>query len=105
WHAAPAQAGQVGSAARYQVLAPITEGNLTIFPVVTSTTHDTGDFLTLDEGLRSGEVEVMESGQAQGLVRRHGTHPQRNGGAQVNQLVLVNHSKRPLLLLAGEIVT
>ena len=28
-----------------------------------------------------------------------------NGGAQVNQLVLVNNSKRPLILLAGEIVT
>jgi hypothetical protein len=30
-------------------------------------------------------------------------HPR--GGAQVNQLVLINNSKRPLLLLAGEIVT
>jgi hypothetical protein len=29
----------------------------------------------------------------------------RNDGAQVNRLVLVNNSKRPLLLLAGEIVT
>ena len=29
----------------------------------------------------------------------------RHDGAQVNRLVLVNNSKRPLLLLAGEIVT
>src|SRR5438034_7311366 len=38
---------------------------------------------------------------------RHGqiTPPQYGGGAQVNQLVLVNNSKRPLILLAGEIVT
>ncbi len=31
--------------------------------------------------------------------------PPSPGGAQVNQLVLVNNSKRPLILLAGEIVT
>ena len=105
WQAPAAEAGQVAASRGYQVLSPITEGNLTIFPVVTAATHDTGEFLTLDEGLRSGEVEVMESGQAEGLVRRPGTRPQHYGGAQVNQLVLVNHGKRPLLLLAGEIVT
>jgi hypothetical protein len=31
--------------------------------------------------------------------------PQYNGGASVNQLVLINRSKRPLLLLAGELVS
>jgi len=40
----------------------------------------------------------------QGLVRRHGA-PVRHDGAEVNRLVLVNNSKRPLLLLAGEIVS
>ncbi|MDP9268784.1 MAG: hypothetical protein M3P27_10740 [Acidobacteriota bacterium] len=92
----------------YRVLAPITHGNLTIFPVVGASTHDTHDLITLDEGLRSGEVIVTEAGQVQPLMRRRGT-PQRyrysGDGAQVNQLVLVNNSKRPLLLLAGEIVT
>src|SRR5207237_7370965 len=48
WQAAPAEAGQVGASGRYQVLSPISEGNLTIFPVVAATTHDTGEFLTLD---------------------------------------------------------
>jgi len=90
----------------YHVLAPITHGNLTIFPVVAGTTHDTTDFLTLDEGLRSGQVIVSEAGQVQPLIRRR-TRPTRyqNDGAQVNTLVLVNDSDRPLLLLAGEIVT
>ena len=37
-------------------------------------------------------------------ARRRRT-PVRIDGAQVNQLVLVNNSKRPLILLAGEIVT
>ncbi len=88
----------------YRVLAPITHGNLTIFPVVTNRTHDTRMFITLDEGLRSGEVVVSEAGQVQGLVRRHRPLPPPPG-AQVNRLVLVNNSERPLLLLAGEIVT
>ena len=37
-------------------------------------------------------------------MRRH-RPPVPSSGAQVNQLVLVNNSKRPLILLAGEIVT
>jgi hypothetical protein len=61
-------------------------------------------FLTLDEGLRRGEVVVTEAGNVQGLVRRPGHLPQ-HGAAQVNTLVLINNSKSPLLLLAGEIVT
>src|SRR5207302_442449 len=41
-----------------------------------------------------------------GLMRRHRTPAmQRESGAEVNRLVLINNSKRPLLLLAGEIVT
>ncbi len=95
-------AGQAPSG--YRVLAPISHGNLTIFPVVASTTHDTSEFLTLDEGLRSGEVVVTEAGRVQPLLRRGVRIPPR-GGAQVNTLVLVNNSDRPLLLLAGEIVT
>ena len=92
---------------QYKILAPITQGSLTVFPVVTYATHDTSGFLTLDEGLRSGEVIITEAGRVQGLVRRPGTRPMQmySSGAQVNQLVLVNNSKRPLLLLAGEIVT
>ncbi len=93
-----------GEMPRYRVLAPISHGNLTVFPVVATVTHDTSEFLTLDEGLRSGEVVVTEAGRAPGLVRRPGYMPPR-GGAEVNRLVLINNSGRPLLLLAGEIVT
>jgi len=85
------------------VLSPITHGNLTIFPVVGGVDYDTSRFLTLDEGVRSGTVLVTEQGALQGLVR--GGRPIRNSGAEVNRLVLVNNSDRPLLLLAGEIVT
>lgn len=96
-------AGQIER--RYKVLSPISHGNLTIFPVVTASTHDTSQFLTLDEGIRSGEVVVTESGNVAPLIRRRGTYPPPQSGAQVNKLVLINNAKRPLLLLAGEIVT
>ena len=101
-------AGEVSPSSGYALLDPIRSGNLTVFPVVANKSYDTGQFLTLDEGIRSGEVVVTEAGQAQGLIRRRPggrptPHPVRD--AQVNQLVLINNSKRPLLLLAGEIVT
>jgi hypothetical protein len=108
-HREDAAAGEVTTAAGdYKVLAPIRHGNLTVFPVVAARSYDTSEFLTLDEGLRSGEVVVTESGNLRGLIRRPphgGVVPPRDMGPQVNTLVLVNNSKRPLLLLAGEIVT
>lgn len=98
-----APAGGLPPTAGYTVLAPIRHGNLTVFPVVATRSYDTEEFLTLDEGLRSGEVIVTESGGVQPLMRRR--LPPTPSGAQVNQLVLLNNSKRPLILLAGEIVT
>ncbi len=64
-----------------------------------------GNFLTLDEGLRSGEVVVTEAGSIQPLIRHRPIPIPHPSGAQVNSLMLVNNSDRPLLLLAGEIVT
>jgi hypothetical protein len=96
------EAGQMRST--YKVLAPISHGNLTIFPVVADRTHDTRNFLTLDEGVRSGAVVVSEAGSVQPLIRGHERYIPHDG-AEVNRLVLVNNSDRPLILLAGEIVT
>ncbi|MBV9481788.1 MAG: hypothetical protein JO249_13685 [Acidobacteria bacterium] len=95
------------AAVGYKVLPPIRHANLTIFPVVATSSHDTRSFLSLDEGLRSGEVVVTESDSVRPLIRRRPNTfpPYANGGARVNQLLLVNNSTRPLLLLAGEIVT
>lgn len=100
----------------FRVLAPLESGNLLLFPVVQSGKLPGSQFITLDEGIKSGEVEVTEAGGVRGLVRRRpaqGSRPD-NGvarpapeyrGDQVNTLVLVNNSDKPLLLLAGEIVT
>src|SRR6516164_4753749 len=101
----PVRAGEVAPNSGYKVLDPIRHGNLTVFPVVATKSYPTGEFLTLDEGLHSGEVVVTEAGSVQGLVRRHGQPVRQYDGAEVNRLVLVNNSKRPLLLLAGEVVS
>jgi hypothetical protein len=104
--AQPAFAGEQPTAGGYKVLDPIRHGSLTVFPVVASKSYATSEFLTLDEGLRSGEVIVTEYGNIRGLIRRRPLAPAvQRDSAEVNRLVLVNNSKRPLLLLAGEIVT
>src|SRR5437868_11944152 len=100
----PCVGGEVPLTSGYKVLPPIKHGNLTVFPVAAASSHNTQAFLTLDEGLRSGEVIVTEGGNVQPLMRRR-NRPVAQDGAQVNRLVLVNNSKRPLILLAGEIVT
>ena len=100
----PCVGGEAPLTSGYKVLSPIRHGNLTVFPVAAASSHNTQAFLTLDEGLRSGEVIVTEAGNVQPLMRRR-NRPVSHDGAQVNQLVLVNNSKRPLILLAGEIVT
>src|SRR5437899_1965043 len=97
----PAEPAPMGS--EYKLLDPITHGDLTVFPVVSTKTYDTNGFLTLDEGIRSGEVVVTEVGNLHSQMRRRPI-PQA-GGAEVNRLVLINNSSRPLILLAGEIVT
>ena len=98
------RAGEETLASGYKVLEAIRNGSLTVFPVVTSKSYATSEFLTLDEGLRSGEVVVTEYGNVRGLVRNRVAPAAQRDSAEVNRLVLVNNSKRPLLLLAGEIV-
>jgi hypothetical protein len=109
--AAPASTGPASSRSEggWRLLDPASYENISIFPVVSGSSQDTAAFLTLDEGLSNGEVIVSEQGAA-GLARtREGRRavvpPQYNTGASVNQLVLTNRSKRPLLLLAGELVS
>ena len=96
---------------------PHSEWQSTALSVVRAEGKTPGEtpFITLDEGIRSGDIEVAEAGRVQGLVRprtaplvaqrSYGPAPDPYRGDKVNTLVLVNHSSRPLLLLAGEIVT
>jgi ARG and Rhodanese-Phosphatase-superfamily-associated Protein domain len=98
----------------WRVLEPITRRNLTIFPVVSNLKVDTSGFLTLDDGMASGSVKIGERGQLENAMYRprnpRDSQPweerrQVYDGASVNELVLVNNSSRPLILLAGEVVS
>jgi len=91
----------------WRILDPVTYENISVFPVVASSAQDTGAFLTLEEGLATGEVVVRERGSEEMVRGRDGrpVYIPQPTGASVNQLVLVNRGKRPLLLLAGELVS
>lgn len=98
----------------WRVLEPITRRNLSVYPVVSDLKVNTSGFITLDEGVASGEVRIAERGQVENtLYRRRESHPWfeegrprvDRGGASVNELVLINRSSRPLILLAGEVVS
>jgi ARG/rhodanese/phosphatase superfamily protein len=91
----------------WRLLDPVTYENISVFPVVASYGQDTSAFLTLEEGLATGEVVVRERGSEE-MVRGRDGRPiyiPQTTSASVNQLVLLNRSKRPLLLLAGELVS
>jgi hypothetical protein len=89
----------------WRLAQPITYENLTIFPVVTSQDADTSEFATLDQALASGEAIVTEEGSGFRRTREGVASPRYSTGAQVNQLVFINRGKRPLILLAGEVVS
>jgi hypothetical protein len=89
----------------WRLLDPITYENMTVFPVVTSHAPETSGFQTLDEALASGDAVVSERGSEIIRRTRDGQPAPYQSGASVNQLVLVNRGKRPLILLAGELVS
>ena len=95
------------SSNQWRLADPIRYQNLSVFPVVGRQSADTSSFATLDESLSSGQVIITEGG-ADAVRRSRDGHtvaiPEQHG-ASVNQLVLVNRGSKPLLLLAGELVS
>ncbi len=106
----------------WKVLKAIRHQGLQIFPIVLIQGKGSGnpkEYITLDEGLKSGVIVVTEVGQPTPLVRGR---PSRGGGSQgqtfqnqqarggqgqgaeVNRLLITNSSGRKLVLLAGEMV-
>lgn len=110
---------------------PVVYRNLTVFPVSSKTPRTQDRFITLDEGLASGKVEIVEKGAApqsqpsaqptdQELAADSsaaGGSPavanedpfaeiqqQAGRGNDVNELLVVNRSDRPLYLMPGEII-
>jgi hypothetical protein len=104
--------GDAQPSAEWHLADGVTYENLTIFPIFSSHSADTRGYETLDEALSAGDAIVTESGD--NALRRWrgdgdgGAHPEyvpEYPGAQVNQLVLVYRGKRPLVLLAGELLS
>jgi hypothetical protein len=104
--AEPALVHGPNSSSGWRIGEPISYETLTVFPLLSSQEAYTAGFETLDAALASGEAIVAEQGEYMGRSR-NGVAPalMTSGGARVNQLVLVNRGKKPLLLLAGEVVS
>src|SRR5438105_7098455 len=68
--------------------APMSYRNLTLIPVRASGARSRDVYVTLDEGLKTHAVSVKESA---------------NGG-DVNRLFVTNVGRKPLYLMAGEVV-
>ena len=95
------------SSNQWRLADPIRYENLSVFPIVSRQSADTANFATLDESLSAGQVMITEGG-ADTLRRSRDGHPvviPEQRGASVNQLVLINRGSKPLLLLAGELVS
>jgi hypothetical protein len=124
-------ASEGASAANYIVGEPIRHKNLTIFPVLSRTEQNADRYITLDEGLRMRTVEVIEVGanrngnapaaqlnpapgnappeQAlsqiiQNAVVQSNAGEANSGGNQVNRLMVINRSDKPLYLMPGEVI-
>src|SRR5260370_35204280 len=46
----------------WRLIEPVTYENISIFPVVSSSSQDTTPFLTLEEGLSTGDLVVRQQG-------------------------------------------
>lgn len=94
---------------------PVTYKNLVLFPILVAgdnkgTSRGFECYLSLDEGLKSGQVVITERSDS-GMILREvpdtfDARPvfQRPDVSAVNELVVINKSDRLLLLLAGEVV-
>lgn len=113
----------------YLIGEPFRYGNLTVFPIASKTPRTEDRFITLDEGLKAGTVEIREIGtgspnqqEDEPLEQRkvqnstpqvEQSEPQQQaanavgggfGGGSVNQLVVINSSGKPLYLMPGEVL-
>ena len=105
---AGAPGGAPGKTNGWRLGDPVTYENLTIFPVLSAESARTGGFVTLDEALSTGDAVISEEGSEALRRTRDGRPvivPDYQSGASVNRLVLINRGKRPLVLLAGELVS
>ncbi|MCE9556113.1 MAG: hypothetical protein K8T91_22420 [Planctomycetes bacterium] len=106
---------------------PIVYKNLTIVPVSSKVPKTADRFITPDEGLRSGKVKIVEVGAEAAPAApaaRHAPAQQQQGrqqarqpqapaqqaqpqpeSAEVNRLMVINSSDKPLYLMPGEVIS
>ena len=112
----------------------IQHGNLAIFPLISRVAKTESRFITLDEGLKAGSVKIMEVGtrdvtdhspavnpdsgrraepapssteskaDVRGAAEPAPANPFADSDADVNHLLVLNRSKKPLYLMPGEII-
>ncbi len=105
-----------------QIASPVIEENIIIWPVISDEDFPTADYITLDEGIASGQVKIREIASPEGeedlpeFPNLEGEAPAEQvfevqqivqgygSGAQVNALQIENQSGRPLFIMAGEII-
>jgi hypothetical protein len=87
----------------WRIGSPTSFDNLTVFPVLSEQHASADDFITLDEGLRTGKVFITEIG-ADGRSRRLPSQRRLDDDAEVNRLAVTNKSGKKLILIAGEMV-
>lgn len=104
----------------FRILWPVQVRNLAIFPIVSKSPKNEDRYMTLEEGLKAGKVQVYEVGaepasraSARSSSSRQTARPRSNdpfGGpsrgasADVNHLMVVNQGDKPLYLMPGEII-
>jgi hypothetical protein len=123
------------SYADYIIGEPLSHKNLTIFPISSKTLKNQDRYITLDEGLAAGSVKVVELGAGQVSTTTDGPNtqarqanrqsaPTRQQASQqinaasgddlvgpsevsgdVNKLMVVNKSGKPLYLMPGEVIS
>jgi len=119
----------------FMIGEPIQHQNLTIFPVISRVAKTEDRYITLDEGLKAGTVEIREiaatyeqprgsgqedaessaatvpgndNGDTPADEQIAGIQAENNAGLStgndVNTLIVVNNSDKPLYLMPGEII-
>jgi hypothetical protein len=89
---------------------PLRYENLAVFPIRTQVVKSDDRFITLDEGLKAGTVEVMEVGArmaANVSSEQSDADPFSDVAGlvgDVNHVRVVNRSDKPLYLMPGEII-
>jgi hypothetical protein len=89
------------------IAAPIQSKNLMVFPVLSIKPKNDDRYITLEEGLKSHKVDVYEVGaNPPTSADQPAAQSDDNQGGQndVNHLMVVNRSDKPLYLMPGEII-